>query len=95
MSSELKSLAPVAAAPLVRNPHDYQRKTGFASHQSSSTVSAGSDTQDVEGINDGLYHQVIKRDGMDVLVSWSKKEERKVVRKADFLFLPLFTVCTR
>ena len=44
--------------------------------------------------NDGTFHQLISRKGEQVVVSWTKEEERKVVRKADFLFLPLFTVRT-
>lgn len=39
------------------------------------------------------YHQHIERNGERVLVSWTKEEERRVVRKADYLFLPIFAVC--
>lgn len=43
---------------------------------------------------DNLYfHQHIERNGQRVLVSWMKEEERRVVRKADYLFLPIFAVC--
>lgn len=47
---------------------------------------------------DNLYfHQHIERNGQQVLVSWTKEEERRVVRKADYLFLPIFAVriCAR
>ncbi|KAI1764068.1 MFS general substrate transporter [Hypoxylon sp. FL1150] len=42
--------------------------------------------------NDGYYHQCIERNGMQVLVSWTKEEEKSVVRKADYLFLPIFAL---
>lgn len=48
---------------------------------------------DLENPNDGLFHQVIVKDGEEVLVSWTREEQARVVRKADFLFLPLFAVC--
>ncbi|KAI2781601.1 MFS general substrate transporter [Daldinia loculata] len=42
---------------------------------------------------DNLYfHQHIERNGQQVLVSWTKEEERRVVRKADYLFLPIFAL---
>ncbi|OTB07793.1 hypothetical protein M426DRAFT_267012 [Hypoxylon sp. CI-4A] len=40
----------------------------------------------------GYFHQHIERNGQRVLVSWTKEEERRVVRKADLLFLPLFAL---
>lgn len=48
---------------------------------------------DTENLQDGLFHQYIEKDGSQVLVSWTKEEEKSVVRKADFLFLPIFSVC--
>lgn len=47
---------------------------------------------DLEDPNDGLFHQVITKEGKDILVSWTQEEQAQVVRKADFLFLPLFAV---
>ncbi|KAF3063748.1 hypothetical protein GL218_02507 [Daldinia childiae] len=38
------------------------------------------------------FHQHIERNGQQVLVSWTKEEERRVVRKADYLFLPIFAL---
>ncbi|KAI1100744.1 major facilitator superfamily domain-containing protein [Jackrogersella minutella] len=38
------------------------------------------------------YHRYIVRNGQQVLVNWTKEEERRVVRKADFLFLPIFAI---
>lgn len=43
-------------------------------------------------VGDGIFRQHIDKDGKQVLVVWSKDEEARVVRKADFLFLPLFSV---
>ncbi|KAI1495436.1 MFS general substrate transporter [Biscogniauxia marginata] len=47
---------------------------------------------DIESTNDGLFHQYIEKDERQTLVSWGKDEEARVVRKADFLFLPLFAL---
>lgn len=54
----------------------------------------GSETpsEDLENLHSGLFHQVIQKNGEDFLVTWAKDEERKIVRKADFLFLPIFAV---
>ena len=48
--------------------------------------------RDLEDPNDGLFQQIIVKDGKEVLVSWTREEQARVVRKADFLFLPLFAV---
>lgn len=93
MASEIKSLAPVAATPLVRNLPEIEGKPGFTNRESLASTPSGSDTHDVEDNHDGNFHQVIQKGGKDVLVSWSKADEARVVRKADFLFLPIFTVC--
>ena len=53
---------------------------------------SNSEKPDAESNDDGCFHQYIERNGKQVLVSWTKAEEARVVRKADFLFLPLFTV---
>lgn len=50
-----------------------------------------SDTESSD-IGDGVFRQHIEKDGKQVLVVWDKHEEARVVRKADFLFLPLFSV---
>lgn len=52
----------------------------------------GSFEQHSEASSDGVFHQIIVKDGQDVLVSWTLEEEKRVVRKADFLFLPIFAV---
>ncbi|KAJ9150375.1 MFS general substrate transporter [Pleurostoma richardsiae] len=51
-----------------------------------------SEKHDVESTEDGHFNQYIERDGKHILVNWTKEEEARVVRKADFLFLPLFTL---
>lgn len=50
------------------------------------------DEQHSEVSSDGVFHQIIVKDGKDVLVTWTIEEESRVVRKADFLFLPIFAV---
>lgn len=50
-----------------------------------------SDTESSD-LGEGIFRQHIEKDGKQVLVVWSKQEETHVVRKADFLFLPLFSV---
>jgi hypothetical protein len=40
----------------------------------------------------GVFRFSIEKDGKSVLVARIKEEETRVVRKADFLFLPLLTV---
>jgi len=62
--------------------------------QEKNTESTSSDTEKLssETDSDGSFQQVILRKGQEVSVSWTKEEERRVVRKADLLFLPLFTV---
>lgn len=92
MASKVKSLSPIANAPLVSASHDHKGEVEALSHEVPSYPSSGSDKNDIED-NDHKFEQVIQRDGQDVLVRWTKEEERKVVRKADFRFLPLFTVC--
>ena len=45
-----------------------------------------------ESPHDGIFQQKIIRDSSEVLVRWTKEEEARVVRKADWLFLPIFSV---
>lgn len=77
------------------NTHD---ETPADSHQSPLDVAADdfrkspSETESSD-IGDGIFRQDIEKDGKQVLVVWSKSEEARVVRKADLLFLPLFSVC--
>ena len=55
-------------------------------------VPSDGDERDPGDPNDGLFHQVLIKDGKEFLVSWTRAEQARVVRKADFLFLPLFSV---
>lgn len=56
--------------------HDFHESTSYA-----------------ERSDDGeVFRQHIDKDGKQALVIWSKQEEVRVVRKADLLFLPLFSV---
>jgi hypothetical protein len=41
---------------------------------------------------DGTLSQHILKNGEQVLVTWGKEEEARIVRKVDFLFLPIFSV---
>ncbi|KAL7625059.1 hypothetical protein AAE478_004273 [Parahypoxylon ruwenzoriense] len=55
--------------------------------------SSSADRESGERAEDSLYYQQhIEKDGRQVLVSWTKEEEKRVVRKADFLFLPIFAL---
>ncbi|GAA5865058.1 hypothetical protein JCM8547_007698 [Rhodosporidiobolus lusitaniae] len=47
---------------------------------------------DVESLDDGLIHGHCLKNGERIAVSWTKEEERQVVRKADLLVLPLLTM---
>lgn len=40
----------------------------------------------------GVLSQEITKDGKHLLVTWTKDEERRIVRKVDFILLPLFSV---
>lgn len=40
----------------------------------------------------GSFATNIDKDGKRVLITWTRQDERKVVRKADLLFLPVFLV---
>ena len=42
-------------------------------------------------LSSGIFSTFIEKDGQQVLVTWTKQEERVVVRRADLLLLPVFT----
>jgi hypothetical protein len=50
-----------------------------------------SERNDVEH-DDRTLSQHILKNGEQVLVTWRKEEESRIVRKVDFLFLPIFSV---
>ncbi|KAF2023236.1 MFS general substrate transporter [Setomelanomma holmii] len=87
----IKSLSPIANAPVVPASQDHKGEIEASGHEVPSYSPSGSDKNDLED-NDNIFEQVIQRDGQDVLVRWTKEEERKVVRRADFRFLSLFTL---
>ncbi|KAL3457529.1 major facilitator superfamily domain-containing protein [Aspergillus heterothallicus] len=60
--------------------------------QSSSTSPQASERYDTEDEGDGILSQYIIRNGEQVLVTWQKDEEVRIVRKVDFLFLPIFSL---
>ncbi|KAI5865489.1 MFS general substrate transporter [Durotheca rogersii] len=86
------AVSPDAAAPLatVRSgsgKNDTENANSKEAEVGTSTLS-GDPSED-----DGQYfHQHIVKDGQQVLISWTKEEERRVVRKADYLFLPIFAL---
>ncbi|VUC26933.1 unnamed protein product [Clonostachys rosea] len=53
---------------------------------------AGSDPPSDAENPTGTREQVIVKNGEEHIISWTPDEERRVVRKADLLFLPIFTV---
>jgi hypothetical protein len=50
-----------------------------------------SERSDEEQENGTLTQHILKN-GEQVLVTWRKEEEARIVRKVDFLFLPVFSV---
>ena len=48
--------------------------------------------KDIETSSEDRLQAYIDKNGEQVLITWTRVEQRKVVRKADFLFLPIFTV---
>lgn len=55
------------------------------------TAPSESDNSDPEAQQGTLSHPILKN-GHQVLVTWKKDEESSIVRKLDFLFLPIFSV---
>lgn len=55
------------------------------------TTPSESDNPDQEAQQDTLSHHILKG-GHQVLVTWTIDEESVIVRKLDFLFLPIFSV---
>jgi hypothetical protein len=54
------------------------------------TVPPDSEQNDEE--EEGILSQHIRKNGEQILVTWRKEEEVHIVRKVDFLFLPIFSV---
>jgi len=72
--------------------NDINKISSHIQERSADSTSSDMEKQSLESTSDGSVHQVILRKGQEVSISWTKEEERRVVRKADLLFLPLFTV---
>ena len=90
-SKVIASLEPVAVAPLVDNGGFSEMKSRNEAAVTPTTASSDNEHY-VEELGNGTFRYPIERDGQQVWVSWTKKEEARVVRKADVLLLPLFTV---
>lgn len=79
---------------IATNTHGKERTAvaqGAISTTADDILKSQSETENSD-LGDGLLRQHIDKNGGRVLIVWSKSEEAKVVRKADFLFLPLFSV---
>lgn len=69
-----------------------------ATRKTSRLIEADSESTeklDVDVVQDqdqGEISTFINKGGERVLITWTKAEQNRVVRKADFLFLPIFTV---
>ncbi|KAJ0420811.1 major facilitator superfamily domain-containing protein [Aspergillus carlsbadensis] len=57
---------------------------------SGSSTPPDSERSDLE--QDGTLSQHILKNGEQVFVTWRKEEEARIVRKVDFLFLPIFSL---
>ena len=79
----LPASRPVALASVDTESPPESVKDGFTTPE---------EKQDLEAHKDGQLRAYIDKHGEKVLVTWTHAEQRKVVRKADFLFLPIFTV---
>ena len=86
-ASALPAVSRIGTADEKADKHDLSASR-VTPHDGSETPS-----DDIENPQNGVFHQYIQKDGRDFLVTWTKEEERRIVRKADFLFLPIFAVC--
>ncbi|GAA5889052.1 hypothetical protein JCM6882_009729 [Rhodosporidiobolus microsporus] len=59
---------------------------------SSKNSFSGEKIADVESLDDGRIHGHVLKDGVRVNVSWTKEEERRVVRKADLRLVPVLMI---
>ena len=85
-ASALPAVSRIGTAEEKADRHDLPAST-VKPHDGSETPS-----EDLENLQSGVFHQCIQKNGQNFLVTWTKDEERKIVRKADFLFLPIFAV---
>ncbi|KAI1390999.1 MFS general substrate transporter [Hypoxylon trugodes] len=85
--TESLAVAATAAAPAKTAAHLITQTGVNAKEEGPSDGESGN-----TGDDDLYFHQRIEKNGQQVLVSWTKEEEKRVVRKADWLFLPIFAL---
>jgi hypothetical protein len=94
MSTPFVAASSVAIVPVPTLPHggldpvNASSSTSFDDEKPEIVNSAAA----VEDSRDGLVHGHVLKDGKRVYISWTKEEERRVVRKADFFLLPVLVV---
>lgn len=87
---------PAPAAPVVHlNLQDGTLMPESPSESVKDVFTPVDEKHDIEISEDDRLTAYIDKDGAQVLVTWTRAEQRRVVRKADFLFLPIFTVSVR
>lgn len=94
------AIAPPTVAAVIQNERFDVENTSLSNHskkhQDVADVSIPDSNHekpdDLENSSDGVFHQYIERGDSEVLISWTKEEEARVVRKADYIFLPTFVV---
>ncbi|KAK9897321.1 MFS general substrate transporter [Cystobasidium minutum MCA 4210] len=83
---------PAPAAPVVHlNLQDGTLMPESPSESVKDVFTPVDEKHDIEISEDDRLTAYIDKDGAQVLVTWTRAEQRRVVRKADFLFLPIFT----
>ncbi|KAH6654748.1 major facilitator superfamily domain-containing protein [Truncatella angustata] len=88
---EAESLALANALPGIvtkRTPEALNKEIKASVNISDNAVT----TPDANSVQDSVLSQQIKRNEKQIIVTWTKEEERRVVRKADFILLPLFSL---
>lgn len=102
MGTQAEELLAAAIAPptvAIQNEHPDVESGSLSSekHRAVANVNntaSNHEKPDSENSLDVVLHQYIEKNGSEVLISWTKEDEARVVRKADYIFLPIFAVCT-
>ncbi|KAI8964039.1 MFS general substrate transporter [Daldinia sp. FL1419] len=92
MTSQVTESLAVAASAAAPTKTAAQLVSEAGVNAKEESLSTPSDGESGHLEDDAYYHQHIERNGQQVLVSWTKEEERRIVRKADWLFLPIFAL---
>ncbi|XDG02212.1 hypothetical protein ABKA04_001827 [Annulohypoxylon sp. FPYF3050] len=92
MASQVTETLAVAATATVPTKATTQIITESGVEAKEEALGSPSDGESGNSGDRLYYHQHIVRNGQQVLVSWTKEEEKRVVRKADYLFLPIFAL---